>query len=96
MTLHRAVSALLSQNDEPAPLGERQRAVLEREKALVLRSIKELEFDRDMKKIGEADFSAITSHLRARALALMQDIDRAANSGPKGPGLRDEIGRAHV
>jgi len=59
-----------------APLLERRREILEKEKALVLRSIKELEFDRAMGKIGESDFAEIGSRLRARALALMEDLER--------------------
>lgn len=74
--VHRTAAAFLGRGGEIAPLGERQREVLEREKSLVLRSIKELEFDRAMGKIGDADFDAISSHLRARALVLMQDLAR--------------------
>ena len=40
----------------PDGLSESMRAVLEREKMLVLRSIKELEFDRAMGKLSEKDF----------------------------------------
>ena len=42
----------------------------------MLRSIKELEFDKAMGKISEADFADISARLRARALALMADLDR--------------------
>ena len=38
---------------EPEMVGERTRVALEREKNLVLRSIKELEFDHAMGKVGE-------------------------------------------
>ena len=41
---------------------------LEREKALVLRSIKELEFDHAMGKVSDADFAELRARLRARAL----------------------------
>lgn len=78
LTVHRAVDAFLSRGEEAAPMGERRREVLEKEKALVLRSIKELEFDKAMGKVGEVDFTAISSRLRARALALMQDLERTA------------------
>ena len=76
LAVHRAVAAFLGRGGAILPLREHQRDVLEREKALVLRSIKELEFDRAMKKIGEADYAAISSRLRARALTLMQDLQR--------------------
>ncbi len=82
LAIHRAVAAFLGRGGDITPLGERQREVLEREKALVLRSIKELEFDRAMGKIGIADFEAISSRLRARALTLMQDLARTPASEP--------------
>lgn len=81
LAVHHAAAAFFSRTDELPPLGDRQRALLEREKALTLRSIKELEFDRAMGKIGEEDFVAMSSRLRARALTLMQDLERA----PAGP-----------
>ena len=62
------------------PLTERQRAELEREKMLVLRSIKELEFDRAMGKLSPKDFEEMSGRLRARALSLIKEID-AAGSG---------------
>ncbi len=58
-------------------LGTRARAGLDREKALVLRSIKELEFDRAMGKVSDADFEEMGSRLRARAIALMKQLDEA-------------------
>jgi hypothetical protein len=54
---------------------ERARAALEREKALVLRSIKELEFDRAMGKVSAKDFDEMSGRLRARALLLMKQVD---------------------
>lgn len=59
----------------PETLGDRARAALEREKALVLRSIKELEFDRGMGKVSEKDFAEMAARLRARAARLMQQLD---------------------
>ena len=51
------------------------RAALEREKALVLRSIKELEFDFAMKKVARQDFEEMSTRLRARAIGLMRQLD---------------------
>ena len=56
-------------------LGDRTRAALEREKTLVLRSIKELEFDRGMGKVSEKDFAEMLARLRARAARLMRQLD---------------------
>jgi len=56
-------------------VGGRTRAALEREKMLVLRSIKEVEFDRAMGKISEADFNEMAGRLRARAAGLLRQLD---------------------
>ena len=42
---------------------------------LVLRSIKELEFDRGMGKVSEKDFDEMSARLRARAARLMRQLD---------------------
>jgi hypothetical protein len=68
-------------------VGGRTRAALERDKMLVLRSIKEVEFDRAMKKISGADFSEMSGRLRRRAAGLMRQLDRDAS------GYRDLIER---
>jgi len=61
--------------DTPEMLGGRTRAALEREKTLVLRAIKELEFDRAMGKVSEQDFAEMTARLRARAVRLIRQLD---------------------
>jgi hypothetical protein len=66
---------------------ERVLAALEREKALVLRSIKELEFDRAMGKVSPKDFDEMAGRLRTRALMLMKQIDAG------GSGYREMIER---
>jgi hypothetical protein len=62
------------------PLSERMRADLEREKALTLRSIKELEFDRAMGKVSPQDFDDMAGRLRARALGIMKQLDAGQNA----------------
>jgi len=62
------------------PLSDRLRADLEREKALTLRSIKELEFDRAMGKVSPADFEEMTGRLRARAIGIMKQLDSASSA----------------
>ena len=72
----RAVRPLVSkQDDRTAMVGQRTRVALEREKLLVLRSIKELEFDRAMGKLSDTDFHEMSGRLRARAARLMRDLD---------------------
>jgi hypothetical protein len=56
-------------------LSVRTRAALDREKRLVMRSLKELEFDRAMGKLSEKDFEEMGGRLRARALSLMKQLD---------------------
>jgi len=58
---------------------ERMRAALEREKTLVLRSIKELEFDNAMGKLSPKDFEEMGSRLRARAMMLMKQLDEGSS-----------------
>jgi hypothetical protein len=59
-------------------LGGRTRAALDREKTLLLRSIKELEFDRAMGKVSERDFADMSGRLRARAARLIRQLDASA------------------
>src|SRR2546423_14212217 len=61
--------------DRTQMVGQRTRVALEREKALVLRSIKELEFDKAMGKLSESDFHEMSGRLRARATRLMRQLD---------------------
>jgi len=65
-------------------VGGRTRAALDREKTLVLRSLKELEFDRAMGKVSDADFREMGGRLRARARSLLKqlDVDGAAYRDP--------------
>ena len=74
--LHRALAGLWSGAGSEEPLGIRHREVLLQEKALVLRAIKDLEFDRGMKKVSETDYADMLERLRARALLLMQQLER--------------------
>jgi hypothetical protein len=60
---------------------------LEREKSLVLRSIKELEFDKAMGKVADPDFDDMVGRLRQRAVGLMQRIDLGE------AGLRERIAK---
>jgi len=82
---YRILSPLVSDQPEtPMTIGGRTRVALEREKTLVLRSIKELEFDFAMGKIAKADFDEMSGRLRARALGLMRQLDA-------GGGYREQI-----
>ncbi|MDP2055208.1 MAG: zinc ribbon domain-containing protein, partial [Acidobacteriota bacterium] len=77
---YRTLSPLVSPDvDAPVTVGGRTRVALEREKALVLRSIKELEFDFAMRKMSQADFDEMAGRLRQRALGLMEQLDASGS-----------------
>ena len=73
----RMFSPLTGANEPAGPqmFGGRTRAALEREKTLVLRSIKDLEFDHAMGKVSDKDFSEMGARLRARAGGLIRQLD---------------------
>ena len=77
---YRALLPLVAHEsvEEPAQVVGRARAALEREKHLVLRSIKELEFDFAMGKVSTGDFEEMSGRLRSRAIGLMRQLDDGA------------------
>ncbi len=80
MAALRALRPLVSpEDDRTAMIGQRTRAALEREKTLALRSIKELEFDRAMGRLSDADWQEMSTRLRARAARLMKQLDAGAD-----------------
>lgn len=85
---YRMLAPLVSSRVDGAPVvaGGRTRAALEREKTLVLRAIKELEFDFAMGKVARADFDEMSGRLRRRAMGLMLQLDASA-------GYREQIER---
>lgn len=77
--LYRAARALV---DEPPALDReratgRRRKELEREKASLLKALKELEFDHEMGKVSDDDFREIGGQYRARAMRVMRQLDEA-------------------
>lgn len=63
----------------PPLVGGRTRAALEREKALALRAIKDLDFDFGMGKVARPDYEQMAARLRSRAVGLMQQLDAQAS-----------------
>jgi hypothetical protein len=82
-TLRPLVSA---EEERTVMVGHRTRVALEREKMLALRAIKELEFDRAMGKLSDADWNEMSGRLRSRATRLMRQLDA-------GEGYRAQIER---
>jgi hypothetical protein len=78
LAMHHSLIGFLSGGaTEITSPSRRTREFLEREKALVLRSIKELEFDKAMGKVSDRDFAEIGGRLRAKAMELIQAIEHA-------------------
>ena len=94
LALNYALAGFLGGKDreEPPPVSARTREALLQEKALVLRSIKELEFDHAMGKVSEEDFADVGGRLRERAMVLIEDIDRARDAGDR---RQASSGKAH-
>ncbi len=87
--VYRMVVPLLARDfaERVEMVGGRTRAALDREKTLVLRSLKELEFDRAMGKVSDADFDEMGARLRFRARSLLKQLD------VDGATYRDQIER---
>lgn len=74
-----ATAFSLDDPNEPANLSSSRRAELEQEKKILLKAIKEVEFDRDMRKIDDADALAITGRYRARAREVIRLLEGEAD-----------------
>lgn len=74
---YRSLAPLAAAQDDAAdaPVGGRARSALEREKALLLRTIKELEFDHAMGKTATAEFEEMRDRLKLRAVSLMSRLE---------------------
>jgi hypothetical protein len=55
---------------------------IEREKQLVLKAIKEIELDYQMRKIAEVDYKEMVERYRARALRLISELEAGDNFRP--------------
>ncbi len=76
MAALRLLAPLVGLGPEHGPtVHGRARAALERDKALTLRAIKELDFDRAMGKVAEPDFVEMRGLLRQRAMRLIRQLE---------------------
>lgn len=109
--LVRAAVSLLSDpaTDEETRVTGRRRKELEREKQALMKALKELEFDHEMKKISDGDFKDIAAGYRARAVRVMRLLDEggtdyrkmierdlAARAGTPQPAVKDRAPVAAV
>jgi hypothetical protein len=65
-----------------APRSSGRLKELEREKQLVLKAIKEIELDYQMRKIAEPDYKEMVERYRARALRLISELEAGDNFRP--------------
>jgi hypothetical protein len=80
---------------EAAPRSTGRLKELEREKQLVLKAIKEIELDYQMRKIAEGDYKEMIERYRARALRLISELEAGDNFRPLiERELRDRIAAA--
>jgi hypothetical protein len=94
-----AVAPELGNDDAWArPLG--QRGELEKEKRSLLKAIKEAEFDHEMGKLSKADANAMIDTYRARAIAVIKELERFENNAhavdPNGRILEKETARDQI
>ena len=84
---YRMLLPLVSKEvEQPTMIAGRTRVALDREKTLVLRSIKELEFDYAMGKVAKTDFDEMSARLRSRAAGLIRQLDA-------GGGYKEQIAK---
>jgi hypothetical protein len=87
--LSRGAAAL-----ESAPRAAGRLREVEREKQLVLKAIKEIELDYQMRKIAEVDYKEMVERYRARALRLISELEAGDNFRPLiERELRDRLAR---
>jgi hypothetical protein len=79
LTLFRVVEPLLRPAAAAARAADNRASArmreLERDKALVLKAIREIEHDYQMRKISESDYKELTHRYRTRAMRLIREID---------------------
>lgn len=66
----------------PARLDRRRLQQLERDKLLLLRAIKEIEFDAALQRLDPEEAAALAAPLRTRAVRLLRQLDEARQEGP--------------
>jgi hypothetical protein len=83
MALFRVVDPLLRPAAAAARAEANRQSVrlreLERDKTLVLKAIREIEHDYQMRKISQRDYEAMSQRYRARAMRLIQEVEAGDN-----------------
>ncbi len=79
---------LARQTDVAEAMSDRRRLELEREKKLLLKAIKEIEFDQGMGKIDDAEATGTIDRYRQRAVEIMKLLDVQRVGGEAGEDAR--------
>jgi hypothetical protein len=77
LALYRVIDPLLREGTD-APVGPQapaRRRELERDKQAVLKAIREIELDYQMRKIGEPDYRDLVQRYRTRAMRIIRELD---------------------
>lgn len=88
--LLRSLATLTGQLEQPPPAPDQRLRDLEREKQLLLRSIRELEFDAGLQRLEAEQAAELAAPLRQRALRVLQELD-VARLGQAPPRLEQQI-----
>jgi hypothetical protein len=83
LALYRTLDPLLRPEGEPGSTAARQAPArlreLEREKQMVLKAIREIEHDYQMRKIAESDYKEMVQRYRVRAMRIIRELDAGEN-----------------
>jgi zinc ribbon protein len=74
---------------------ELERMRLEHERGLAVQGLRELEFDREMGKLSDADYESLHDALERRALTAMAALDKSADAS-RGKGAVRRIDTARI
>lgn len=75
VALHALLTAFSGSTARERDITASARETLAREKLLTLRALKDLEFDKAMRKVSAADAAPMEARLRERAMTIMRDLD---------------------
>jgi hypothetical protein len=77
LSLYKVVEPLLREGVEQplAPHAPGRRRELERDKQAVLKAIREIELDFQMRKIAESDYRDLVQRYRLRAMRIIRELD---------------------
>jgi hypothetical protein len=84
LALYRVLDPLLRTGPDAveAPRAPTRLRELERDKQLVLKAIREIELDYQMRKIAEVDYKEMLQRYRTRAMRIIRELDAGDNFRP--------------